>query len=547
MVSVVYCTRQSSPEHKEHLIKSSGLDKKLEVIEIINNGESLTKSYNRGLKQAKNDIVVFCHDDITIETKQWGNKLLKIFSRNPEYSIIGVAGTKHMSNSGTWWEDKNKMYGRVAHTHEGKTWLSSYSNDLGQNIEEVVVVDGVFFVVDKTKLKTDFNENFEGFHFYDISFCFENFLKGAKIGVTTTIRINHKSIGMTNEQWDENRNKFVDTFKNDLPVTIKKVLHKGQKLKVMITCLSFANLTGSEMYVLELAKELTKQNCDVTICSSFGNPLAQIAKPLGVKLFTLQEPPGFKLGDGKWKLKSNEGEVTSQPSTLYKLTDIEFDVIHSNHKPVTEHIMRLYPNTPIISSIHSEIISLEDPVISPQIKKYIAIRPEIKEHLVNKFGIDSNMIDIIYNPIDTTKFNVKPNTTKREKNRILFVGTIDYLRLETIKDLIKTTKENNQELWLVGKFNGVDKSQLNMGKHVTHFPPTISIEKFIHNCDETAGILLGRTTIEGWLCGKKGWIYNVDSGGNILSKELHEVPNDVEKYDSKFVTSEIIKRYKEVI
>lgn len=62
MISLIYCTRQTNPEHKEHLIKTSGLQKNLEVIEIINNGESLTRAYNRGLKQAKNNIVVFCHD-----------------------------------------------------------------------------------------------------------------------------------------------------------------------------------------------------------------------------------------------------------------------------------------------------------------------------------------------------------------------------------------------------------------------------------------------------------------------------------------------------
>jgi cellulose synthase/poly-beta-1,6-N-acetylglucosamine synthase-like glycosyltransferase len=60
------------------------------VIEIINNGESLTKCYNRGLEQAKTNIV-FCHDDITIETKQWGSKLLKQFEKNPTFGIIGVA------------------------------------------------------------------------------------------------------------------------------------------------------------------------------------------------------------------------------------------------------------------------------------------------------------------------------------------------------------------------------------------------------------------------------------------------------------------------
>ena len=50
MVSVVYCTREENKAHQEHIVKSSGLHKHVEVIEIINNGESLTKCYNRGFK-----------------------------------------------------------------------------------------------------------------------------------------------------------------------------------------------------------------------------------------------------------------------------------------------------------------------------------------------------------------------------------------------------------------------------------------------------------------------------------------------------------------
>jgi hypothetical protein len=50
------------------------------------------------------------------------------------------------------------MYGRVKHTNEGKTWLSAYSNDLGQELESVVSVDGLFFAVDKTKIATNFKK-----------------------------------------------------------------------------------------------------------------------------------------------------------------------------------------------------------------------------------------------------------------------------------------------------------------------------------------------------------------------------------------------------
>jgi glycosyltransferase involved in cell wall biosynthesis len=545
MVSIVYCTRQTNPEHKEHLIKSSGLHKHVEVIEIVNNGESLTSAYNRGLNQAKYDIIVFCHDDLTMESKQWGNKLAKLFDKNPEYGIIGVAGSKYMPISGQWWENRSKMYGKVKHTHEGKSWLSEYSGDLGQNLEEVVVVDGVWFAVHKNRIKKNFNENVQGFHFYDVTFAFENFLERVKVGVTTMIRVNHFSIGMTNEAWEKNRVDFSENFKEHLPANTKKTLGKGQKLKVLLGCLSFKNLTGSELYIFELAKQLIKNNCDVYICSSIGGQLEKEAKKLGIKLFQLQEPPSFKLGDGKWQLKTQNGYTPSQPNTLYKINNLEFDIIHLNHKPVTEHLIRLFPNTPVICSIHSEIISLEEPVISDQIKKYIAIRPEIKEFLIDKFNIPEEKVEVIFNPIDSNRFKVKKNN--QIYNRVLFVGTIDYLRKNAINDLIETTKSENKELWLVGKLNGISLSDLNMGPHVKHFEPTHNIESYIHQCDETAGILLGRTTIEGWLCGKKGWIYNVDNEGNLLGKELHEVPEDLNKFKSEFVVKQIIDEYIKII
>ena len=544
MITVVYCTRQSNPEHKEHLIRSSGLHKHIEVIEIINNGESLTKAYNRGLKMATNDIVVFCHDDLTIETKQWGAKLLKTFHKNPEFGIIGVAGTKYLPETGQWWVKPKKMYGRVQHTHEGKTWLSSYSDDLGQTVEETVIVDGLFFAVDKSKLKEQFNESVEGFHFYDVTFCFENYLKGVKVGVITSIRINHMSIGMTNEQWEVNRQNFAESFKDNLPVSIKRVLRKNEKLDILIGCLSFANYTGSELYVFELAKKLVKEGCNVSICSNIGEPLARAAKMLGIKLFSLQEPPGFRLGDGKWTLNTPQGEVVSQPNNLYKVANIEFDVIHLNHKPVTEHLLRVYPETPVICSIHSEVINLEEPVLSPQIKKYVAIRPEIKDYIVNNFGVDSKDVEVIYNPINEEKFKPSSSTEKREKKRILFVGTIDYLRRSTLQDLVDTTRESNQELWIVGKQNDTYLDEMiSNQEHVKYFEPTPNVENYITQCDETAGILLGRTTIEGWMCGKKGWIYDVDSTGKILSKNLHDIPEDIDKFKSNNVVKEIIQQY----
>ena len=370
MISIVYCTRETNPEHKAHLAKTCGLDKHLEIIEIVNNGESLTSAYNRGLKQAKYDIVVFLHDDLSIETKQWGTKLLKLFKNNPEYGIIGVAGTKQIPASGIWWENPKKMYGRVSHTHEGKSWLSSYSDDLGNKIEETVIVDGVFFAVDKSRIKKTFNEDVQGFHFYDLTFCYENHLEGVKVGVTTLIRINHRSIGATNEEWEKNRSEFSERFKDTLPTSLKKQLRKGERLKLMITSLNFDDQNPKSKVILEFAKKLKNENHDVTICSIIAGKLPIQAKIIGINLASIQQPPGFALGDGKWTVNTPDKPTPSIPNTLYKIKDYKFDIIHTFDDEIIAHMDRLYPNSNIVNTkFHNSlfVVNNDNPLVKTTI------------------------------------------------------------------------------------------------------------------------------------------------------------------------------------
>jgi len=387
MITVVCSSQYPLDDFKDKIIKSSGLHKKIEFLGYENKGEfSLTEIYNRGLKEATNDIVVFLHHDITIETKQWGNKLLKMFEKHPEYGILGVAGTKYMPASGRWWENPKKMYGRVAHTHEGKTWLSTYSEDLNQEIEEAVTVDGVFFAINKTKIKKSFNEEVIGFHFYDVTFCFENYLEGVKIGVTTTIRINHKSIGITNDEWENNRQQFAERFKDNLPVSIKKVLRKGEKLKIMMTSLAFDDNSSKSKIILELANKLRKNNHDVTICSNVNGRLPMSAKQNGIKLAPIQQPPGFALGDGKWTMNTPNGQVASQPNTLYKIKEFNYDIIHIFDDEIIEHMNKLYAGTVLVNTKSSNSLFVNTDV-NPLVKSTIDISNDISE--VQKIDIDN--------------------------------------------------------------------------------------------------------------------------------------------------------------
>jgi len=247
MITIGYSTKKIDPEFRDYIEKSCGL-KGVEVIPFENPGtHSLTEAYNIILEQSTNDIVVLCHDDIRVKTKKWGQKIIDHFN-NSDYGIIGVAGTYNYSNTGRWWEERTSMVGSVNHKHPqtNKEYTSKYSASVGDDIIPVVSLDGVFMVVNKPRLKYNFDETVTGFHFYDVDFTLGNHISGVKVGCITNVRILHYSIGMTNQEWENNRIKFVEKWGDNLPcihpetkIFVKKDIVKLKKTpKVSIIILS---------------------------------------------------------------------------------------------------------------------------------------------------------------------------------------------------------------------------------------------------------------------------------------------------------------------
>jgi hypothetical protein len=219
-ISVVISTRKIDDTYLKHVEKMFS-HPKTEVNIYENDGvNSLTEIYNIGLKESKNDIVVFMHDDLILETNNITPKVVRLFEENPEYGIIGLAGTDNLM-SGMWWQDRTSMYGVVGHEHEGKRHVNHYSKQsFGDKPKEVVIVDGLFIMVHKDRIKHTFNEEFKGFHFYDLPFCVENHMDGVKVGVTTKIMVTHKSIGMVNKQWEKNKLFFEALYEKHLPLKV---------------------------------------------------------------------------------------------------------------------------------------------------------------------------------------------------------------------------------------------------------------------------------------------------------------------------------------
>lgn len=220
MITIGFSTRKDNPNFINYIKKTCRFNG-VEVIQKINNGEkSLSQVYNEIINESSNDVIVLCHDDIEFETDNWGDKILDHFRRNSDYGILGLAGSKFLNTECKWWTVPHTMYGIVNHKNEGKKWTSNYSKDLGKNIEDVVLVDGLFIALNKERIVHLFDETIPGFHFYDLGFCIPNYLDGVNVGVIFDVRVTHLSIGMTNDSWETNRVLFSEKHKDELPLEI---------------------------------------------------------------------------------------------------------------------------------------------------------------------------------------------------------------------------------------------------------------------------------------------------------------------------------------
>ena len=223
MLTIVYSTHKNTDYNKafkEHLLKNVGV-KNVQILEYVNfNMYSLAELYNRGLSESQNDIVVCIHNDIKL-SKDWGKKLLKDFENNPDFGIIGKAGSAYFPESGVYWEKMfQTMVGQVYHHPQGQEkYLSQYSPKVDYLVP-VVTIDGLFIALNKKKIKHSFDETIGMFHFYDHSFCLPNYLDGVKIGVTSSFEITHESVGRPNMEFYKSKHDFLVKYGSNLPLSL---------------------------------------------------------------------------------------------------------------------------------------------------------------------------------------------------------------------------------------------------------------------------------------------------------------------------------------
>jgi glycosyltransferase involved in cell wall biosynthesis len=194
-------------------------------------------------------------------------------------------------------------------------------------------------------------------------------------------------------------------------------------MKILMTTMSL-DIGGAETHIIELAKELKRRGYDVVIASNGGIFVNEL-KDAGIKHISL--PLNSKNPAAVWRCFSS----------LYKLIRKEhFDVVHA-HARIPAFICGLLAGRlhfRFVTSCHGVYnITPYWRLISNWGERALAVSCDIKQYLIDNYGMNSDSITLTINGIDTAKFSrdidpvfeKKININPVSKHRVIYDSRID--------------------------------------------------------------------------------------------------------------------------
>ena len=172
-----------------------------EMIRIAD-AKSLAEGYNRGLTQARGDIVIFSHDDIEILTPDFRQRL---FGHLQHFDLVGLAGTSRLLDASWNTAGQPWVHGQsVQPARSGQGYVVDIYGQAEQLAQpNVQALDGMFIAARRaaaTALRFD-AQMFDAFHVYDIDFSYRAYLARMRVAIANDILIYHGSLGNFDDAW----------------------------------------------------------------------------------------------------------------------------------------------------------------------------------------------------------------------------------------------------------------------------------------------------------------------------------------------------------
>jgi len=275
MISVIICSvdRKALVQIKEDISLTIGVAHEVIAIDNFGTGKGICEVYNEGTALAKYDILCFMHEDIAIQTENWGKVVAEIFC-DSTIGLLGVAGSTCRSLTPSGWFPPAE-YGTSSwrlNIIQGSKYNNAdqkvdYFNPADEKLSRVACVDGVWFCTRKiiaNKVKFD-NRLLIGFHGYDIDYSL-GVGKSHRVMVTFDILLHHKSEGNFDITWLKEILKVQNKYKDMLPVNYDtqrlpdfKTLEKKSLNRFLRENIDKNQLNKSEFYEVLTMYYLRKQ------------------------------------------------------------------------------------------------------------------------------------------------------------------------------------------------------------------------------------------------------------------------------------------------
>ncbi|MFA7626010.1 MAG: glycosyltransferase [Candidatus Kapaibacterium sp.] len=214
------------------------------------------------------------------------------------------------------------------------------------------------------------------------------------------------------------------------PVQKLNVEPDQSKLNILLSNHHLLDFTGSEIYTYTIALQLKRLGHNVTVYSKY---LGRISKE-----FTEQK---IKIVDNLDFIKADK-----------------FDIAHVHHNINAAEVRKHFPNLPIIIIAHGVIPFLEQPSsMNLGISRYLAISPEVREHLIRR-GIEDSQIFMFGNLIDSEIFYERKPVKANPKNALVISAKISARDEETIRNSCHEAGLNCK--FIGGRFGEVNAYEL---------------------------------------------------------------------------------------
>jgi len=255
MISIVICSvnKELLSRLVVHIEDTIGAPYEVIAIDNSANRYGICRAYNEGADRARYPILCFMHEDISFETRDWGQKIIRHLD-DPGVGLLGVAGGDAKSRVPSSWSlpvGSNHINLVQHYKHQPMAVadrIRTTSIGADANRARVIAVDGVWLCTRKDVFdQFRFDERlFPGFHGYDIDYSLQ---VGTKyhVYVVFDVLIHHYSEGRPDRKWMESACLVSKKWKHLLPLSVQEVpenvyfLHHWHAMHVFLWKLSELN------------------------------------------------------------------------------------------------------------------------------------------------------------------------------------------------------------------------------------------------------------------------------------------------------------------